>query len=148
MKEHLIVVPGQPKGKGRPRFTTASGYPRTYTPPVTQRYEEHIKACFLEQVTDPVDKALVQTVHVIAFYQIPSSETKRRKQLMREGKIRPTVKPDLDNVVKVVLDALNGVAFEDDKQIVHINSSKFYSDTPKLSILLVENEDMMEGDQR
>lgn len=141
MKEHLIVVPGQPKGKGRPRFTTANGYHRTFTPPETQRYEELIRTCFYEQVTEPVHKERVYSVHVVAVFKIPESASKKTKEHMKNGEIRATVKPDLDNVLKIVLDALNGVAFVDDRQIVHLWASKYYGEQPKLLVQIVEEDE-------
>ena len=141
MKAYQFIVEGQPKGKGRPRFTTSGGYPRTYTPLETRRYEERIRECFFEQVKEPIEKDKIDTLQIIAFYQVPASESKKRKQLMIDGKLSPTVKPDLDNVIKVVLDALNGIAYNDDKQLLNIYASKFYGAKPMLMVQLSEIEE-------
>lgn len=138
MKTYQFVVEGQPKGKGRPRFTTSGGYPRTYTPNETRQYEELIRECFFEQVKEPVDRDKIDTIQILAYYQVPASESKKRKQLMIDGKIPPTVKPDLDNVIKVVLDALNGLAYNDDKQLLNIYASKFYGAKPMLAVQFSE----------
>lgn len=53
---------------------------------------------------------------------------------MEAGTVRPSRKPDVDNVLKAVLDALNGVAYKDDSRVVHVAASKFYSNDPKIVI--------------
>ncbi len=56
-----------------------------------------------------------------AYYRIPKSDSKNKRQLKLDGKIRPNKKPDVDNIIKAVLDALNGVAYTDDAAIVEAN---------------------------
>ena len=58
--------------------------------------------------------------------------------MMIEGVRRPTKKPDIDNVEKIILDALNGIAYDDDKQVVEEASSKLYSDVPRVEIEVYE----------
>lgn len=53
---------------------------------------------------------------------------------MNMGKIFPTKKPDIDNVIKVIADALNGVAYDDDKQIIDVSARKVYSETPRVDV--------------
>ena len=73
---------------------------------------------------------------VIAYIRIPKSATKVTKSKMLSGEIRPTVKPDWDNIGKLVADALNGVAYDDDKCIVDAQVKKIYSDHPRTDIIL------------
>ena len=73
---------------------------------------------------------------VIAYYPIPQSTSKKRRKEMLEHRIRPTVKPDLDNVAKLIFDALNGVAWYDDNAIVDTQVRKFYSDTPRVEVFI------------
>lgn len=118
-----ITIPGKPRGKGRPRFTQMG---RVYTDDATAAYENLVKMAWLKE--HPVRFDGPVSVCVVANYQIPASTPKKLQAQMRVGDIVPTVKPDLDNVVKAVLDGLNGVAFLDDKQIVKLTANKQYSD--------------------
>ena len=77
---------------------------------------------------------------------IPKSETKKNKVLMLARKVFPTKKPDLDNMAKAVLDALNGVAYKDDCQIVTMLSKKNYAEVPYVKVILDE-EKPKEGDK-
>ena len=79
-------------------------------------------------------------MRIIAYMRIPNSTSKKKKNLMRRGMIRPTKKPDIDNIFKVVADALNGVAYPDDKSIVDCQVRKFYSDRPRLMVIVRDNE--------
>ena len=60
------------------------------------------------------------------------------KEQMLENKISPTKKPDIDNVVKIVLDAMNKFAFKDDTQITKIEVEKLYADSEKLCVKIEE----------
>jgi Holliday junction resolvase RusA-like endonuclease len=78
--------------------------------------------------------AIVLTV----YQQIPKSVSKKKKQEMLDGKIRPTKKPDIDNILKSVLDSLNQVAFHDDTQIVSVEVVKWYDETPRMVVKIFE----------
>lgn len=69
------------------------------------------------------------TVAVDAYFKIPKSYTKGKRLACEHNINRPDKKPDIDNVLKVVLDALNGVAYEDDKQVVEVRCRKWYSNS-------------------
>ena len=77
-------------------------------------------------------------LEVIAYVKIPKSATKARRAKMLSGKIRPTTKPDWDNLGKLVSDALNGVAYDDDKRVVDARVRKFYSDRPRTQVTISE----------
>jgi Holliday junction resolvase RusA-like endonuclease len=124
-------VPGEPRGKGRPRFSAG----HTYTDSETRAYENKIIAYYRQSFGGfrwP-DTAYIR-VKVIAHYPIPKRTTKVALAAMHTGTIRPSRKPDIDNVLKVVLDALNGVAYKDDSRVVCVEAEKIYSLTPKLVI--------------
>jgi Holliday junction resolvase RusA-like endonuclease len=74
------------------------------------------------------------TIDIDAYFEIPKSASKKNKQLMNNGGIRPTKKPDLDNIMKIVCDALNKVAYADDSQIVSAIVKKFYDEMPRVEI--------------
>lgn len=129
-------LPGAPKGKGRPRFVRATG--RTYSPADTVSYENAIKfAAHQAMGARPlIDKAV--ELRVTAVFPIPASWPKRKWADAVAGVISPTVKPDCDNVIKSVADALNGVVWHDDKQIVRATIWKKYGEKPELLIYVDE----------
>lgn len=129
-----FVIPGEPFGKGRPRFSNAGAYMRTYTPAKTANYENLVKLSFMEQsgVRFPEDAML--DVRIFAYYAIPKSASKKKRQAMLERKIRPTKKPDFDNIGKIVCDSLNQVAYKDDSQIVDAMVRKFYDEAPRVVV--------------
>ena len=81
-------------------------------------------------------------VRILAFYGIPKSKSKKVKALMLEGKIRPTKKPDMDNVVKIIADSLNQVAYRDDTQIVDCQCRKFYAEQPRVEVKIRQIEEV------
>jgi Holliday junction resolvase RusA-like endonuclease len=131
-------IPGQPEGKGRPRFSVRNGRPSTRTPDATVVYENYVRVMYQNSggARFPDDAAL--SMDVLAFYQIPKSASQKKKNDMQSEKILPTKKPDLDNVLKVIADSLNGMAYRDDSQIVDCRIRKFYSDIPRVYVEISE----------
>ena len=130
-------IPGEPQGKGRPRFSCVGGRVRTYTPEKTATYEELVKKEYKRQCNQHFsDRRLI--MRVWAFYSIPKNTSKKKRADMLEGKIRPSKKPDLDNVLKVIADSLNKVAYDDDKQIVEAYITKFYDAEPHVCVMIEE----------
>ena len=130
-----FVIPGEPKGKGRPRMSTKTG--RAYTPNETLSYENLVR--WIYQNTEGAQKIDDEIeARIVCMYQIPKSMTKKNRQLIEEGKLHPTKKPDLDNVAKIILDSLNNIAFHDDSQIVKLTVEKHYSDNPRVEVCLYE----------
>jgi len=131
-----FVVPGEPKGKGRPRF----GKGRTYTPEETVRYEALVRECFGEQCgyEMPFAEETPVIVNIWAAYGIPESYSKKKAAAARERKIFPTKKPDCDNIIKIICDALNGLAYVDDRQIVSVSCRKVYADEPYVGVYINE----------
>ena len=133
-----ITLLGPPRGKGRPRFSTRSGTPRTFTDAQTASYEACLKheARIAMAGRPPLEGPLRLKVHV--ELPIPASKPKKWQAQAAAGLIRPTTRSsaDLDNIIKSV-DALNQVVWVDDSQVVSILAAKFYSARPQL-VLLVE----------
>ena len=75
-------------------------------------------------------------VRIIAYYAVPRSASKKKRQEMLDGAIRPTKKPDLDNVCKIVCDSLNGIAYHDDAAIVDCQVRKFYTENPRVDVII------------
>lgn len=131
-----VCIYGEPQGKGRPRFSTVCGHVKTRTPDQTVLYENLVKTEYRNQsgVRFPDDAML--DVRVFAYYTIPKSVSKKKRQAMLDHKVRPTKKPDFDNIGKVICDSLNGLAYRDDAQIVDAQVRKFYSDQPRVVVLI------------
>lgn len=119
-----FVVLGAPQGKARPRFSRKSG--TVYTPKKTANYEKKIAAEYQRNGGPCFPAGTYVRVHVKAVFPIPQSWSKVKRQEAANDLLRPDKKPDIDNILKVVLDALNGVAYEDDKQVVCISCQKVY----------------------
>ena len=121
-----FIVEGEPQGKARPRFSRRSG--TVYTPSKTAKYEEEIRCSFLAASGgEMISKGSYAVVILDAYFEIPKSYTKGKRLACEHNINRPDKKPDIDNVLKVVLDALNGVAYEDDKQVIEVICRKWYS---------------------
>lgn len=82
---------------------------------------------------------------ITAYYGIPKSASKRTRADMLSRYIRPAKKPDLDNVAKIVLDSLNGLAYKDDAAVVELVAEKYYSETPRVEVRLEEAWVLMEA---
>lgn len=124
MKEVEFVVYGRPKGKGRPRFTMDG---HAYTPQATKAYEKEIRQAFQAAGGTSFGSVPV-AVEIVAYYPVPKSARKADKEAMAAGLVVPMVKPDIDNVLKAVLDGVqgDGGAFHDDVQVVSVKATKKY----------------------
>lgn len=130
----VVVIPGKPHGKARPRF---SGYGRRpYTPEQTRQYEDLIRVCWKQQAGGWDVYGGAVGISIRACFPIPKSASQRRRDDMISGRIRPTVKPDGDNILKIVKDALNGLAYFDDKQVVEEYVAKVYDADPKVEFFI------------
>lgn len=135
VRRFSLTVPGEPKGKGRPRFARSSG--RAYTPEATVLYESDVKAAFYQKYPDQKISGPF-ALRIYAFLGIPKSASKKLHEEMKTGKVHPTKKPDLDNITKVVMDALNKVAFEDDVDCIDLTATKCFSEDPRLELDIYE----------
>lgn len=129
-------VPGKVVGKGRPRLNTYSGI--VYTPTKTKDYETLVEQYFLLKYPKfKVFEGRVK-VSIIAYFAIPKATKKSDINEMLDNNISPTKKPDIDNIVKVVLDSMNKFAFRDDNQITKLEVEKKYSIEDKIYIKIEE----------
>ncbi len=129
-------VPGKVIGKGRPRLNSYTG--AVYTPTRTKDYESLVEQYFLLKY--PRFKALEGRikVNIIAYFAIPKTTKKSDINEMLENNISPTKKPDIDNIVKVVLDSMNKFAFKDDNQITKLEVEKKYAQEDKVYVKIEE----------
>ena len=141
-----LEILGTPMGKQRPKFSTFNGFVKTYTPKETENYESKVvfeyKHLYGEMAFQHMDQL---KAHIVAYYEIPKGHYKLYKRTntieldpsgkdMLGGLIRPTKKPDTDNIAKICLDALNGIAYPDDSQIVELSVEKWYAKEPKVIV--------------
>ena len=129
-------VPGKVVGKGRPRLNTYTGI--VYTPTKTKDYETLVEQYFLLKY--PKLKMLEGRIKVsiVAYFSIPKNTKKSDINEMLDNNISPTKKPDIDNIVKAVLDSMNKFAFKDDNQITKLEVEKKYSLEDKIYIKIEE----------
>jgi Holliday junction resolvase RusA-like endonuclease len=118
-----IELAGEPKGKGRPRF--GKGF--TYTPAKTRSYETALRwaAQLAMRGRKPLEGPL--SLAVEALMPVPTSWSRKRQLMAVAGDIRPTTRPDFDNINKT-LDALNGIVWRDDAQVATWSGTKLYSE--------------------
>lgn len=133
----IFEISGEPMGKQRPKFSSADGFIRTYTPAKTINYEQWVKLCY-KQANGEYFGEVPLYILVDAYFEIPKSFSKKKRQEALTGQIRPTKKPDADNILKIICDSLNGMAYKDDKQIVWASVHKHYGEQPKVIVSINE----------
>ncbi len=133
-----FTVPGKPQGKARPRFDGRSG--RAYTPKNTRAYEETVRACFLRAYRSTRLSGEIEAV-ITAQFSVPKNVSKFKRAAMLDGRINPTMKPDADNIIKAILDALNGYAYRDDAAVTKVTAVKRYGNYPMVVVTLIGGEE-------
>ena len=131
-----FMVLGAPKGKERPRAAKLRDRTIVYTPKKTKDYEREIATADRTQCRGIFSGAVAIEIH--AYYEIPKSASRKRVLDMVSDRERPTKKPDGDNIAKAVCDALNGVAYKDDSQVVDLTVRKYYSKFPHVQVFISE----------
>lgn len=132
---------GEAVGKGRPRYSKRGEYVHTYTPKRTKAFEDAIRFEFMASNCEamPVyDRDATLKADVLVGVSIPQSYSKKKQALCRDRFIAPAKKPDIDNILKSIFDALNGYAFADDVQIVKVVAEKVYAEEPFVEVIIDE----------
>lgn len=124
-----FTVPGRPVGKARPRVTRWG----TYTPKRTKDYEDAVKQAYKSVYKDGPIKGPIR-IEITFYMYIPKNTSQVRTKAKIEDEILPTKRPDFDNMTKCITDALNGLAFEDDNQVVEAHIYKKFSDEPRAEV--------------
>ena len=134
-----FIVEGKPQGKARARTVRNkySGKVHSYPPEKTGNYEDLIRWKYTAAGGECYADKVLQ-VDIRAFYPIPKQFSKAKRKAALASEMYPTTKPDCDNIIKVVLDALNGVAYYDDKQVICVSCNKYYGETGYLHITIKE----------
>lgn len=139
MKAITFSVPGKPQGKARPRIVRQGGFSRSFTPEKTVLYENWIRSCYQREAGEyrfPDDSPL--ELAITAVFPVPKSYSRRKREGCLSGFIRPTGKPDCDNIAKSVADALNGVAYRDDSRVCRLVVVKRYGEIEGLRVTVRE----------
>lgn len=130
--EYRLTIPGEPVAKARPRV----GKFGTYTPEKTKNYETLVKELYFTRLGQTMLEGEL-TVEIKAYFGISKSASKKARDEMERGLRRPIKRPDIDNIIKSVTDALNGVAYADDSQIIEVKASKHYSSSPRVELKII-----------
>lgn len=135
----VYSVYGEPVGKGRPRFARRGNFVSTYSPQKTKTYEDEIR--LMAKAAMGASEALETPVTVAIYIRvgIPKSFSKQKRKDALENIERPTKKPDIDNIAKCFLDAMNGIVYLDDKQVVSLHITKEYAETPAVDVMVKED---------
>ena len=130
-----LVVMGEPVAAGRPRFSRRGGFVKAYDPKKSRKYKEEIKKQASKQLSkdyQPFSGAI--KVEICVYRKIQKSVSKKEYARRLSNEVRPTVKPDADNYIKIILDGLNGLVWLDDNQITDVSAHKYYSDKPRVEV--------------
>lgn len=127
-----LEIPGKPMGKQRPKFWNG----HAATPTKTVNYETLVKELYITNKLSMLEGAIMADIDI--YYDIPKSTSKKKKELMLKNEILPCKKPDIDNILKIIFDALNGIAYKDDSQIIQVRCAKLYSENPRVIVELEE----------
>lgn len=149
MAELKFTVMGEPCAQGRPRFSTLSGYVKAIDPAKSRNQKAFIKylATTAAKQQGWVYTYLPIHVEIIAYMGIPKSKSKKWRTAAIRGQERPTKKPDTDNIFKLVTDALSGVIYADDKQIVSCRVQKWYSEEPRTEVrIAIVTDEVIKND--
>ena len=122
----LEDIGGSSYRKDKRKGQTQSVQRLAFTPKDTVQYEKLVRECYQEQDGRYLEGSV--RALIIAYYKIPKSYSKKRVQAIRDGLEQPTKKPDADNIAKIILDSLNGIAYKDDSQIIELSVIKIYTE--------------------
>jgi Holliday junction resolvase RusA-like endonuclease len=128
-----FTVYGEPVAQGRPRATTIAGKVRMYDPAKSRDYKDYIRLAASQEAPEtPLEGALLLVVDI--YRPIPKSFSKKKTAQAEAGEIRPTTKPDVDNYIKTIKDALKNIMWRDDSQVVEVVARKWYSQKPRIEV--------------
>ena len=136
MIQIMFTVYGTPTPKGRPRFSTRGKFPVAYTPEKTKAYEFEVGMMALAAMggTKPLEGALEAFIYIT--YAVPESYSKKRLEACLSGLEKHTKRPDLDNVIKSVIDGMDKIVFDNDSQITSIHATKVYGEVAKAEVMV------------
>jgi len=134
-----FTVYGEPVAQARARATIIHGHIRMYDPKKSSSYKDYIKFVASEYAPSELIKGPLQ-MSVDIYRPIPKSFSKKKSALAESGTLRPITKPDVDNYIKAIKDALKNIIWKDDSQVVSLVVNKFYSEQPRIEVIINEME--------
>ena len=145
MREYRAVVLGEPVAQGRPRFSRQGGFVKAYDPAKSRDYKQYVRLVAAQDAPAvPVTGAVLLSLK--SYRAMPKSMSKAKREAALAGQLRPTTKPDVSNVLKGVEDALKGLWYADDSQIVGYGElGKWYSERPRIEVTMQEIEEVQHG---
>lgn len=129
-----FFVPGAPQGKGRAKVAARGKFAHAYSPEKTVAYESLIKSQYAAAYPDAELFIGEIDMSIKAWFEVPKSTSTKQKLRMLSGCINPAKKPDADNIAKVICDALNGIAYRDDTQVINLHIRKRYAEKPGVDV--------------
>ena len=134
-----FMVEGNPVGKGRPRFAKRGKFVSTYTPTKTRDYESIIKDAAKQAMGNSAPLETPVTVAIYITVPIPTSYSKKRSEACLKGLEKPIKKPDIDNIAKCFLDAMNEIVYMDDTQVLTLHVTKVYGTVGMVEVMVKED---------
>ena len=140
MSTYTAIVLGDPVAQGRPRFSRQGGFVKAYDPAKSRDYKSYVRMIAAQHTPEsPVEGAIEFSLRI--YRAIPKGMPKYKREAAKDGRLRPVIKPDVSNVLKGVEDALKGVWYKDDSQIVGYRVlGKWYDERPRIEIMMRELE--------
>ncbi len=127
-----FTIEGSPMGKERPKFARRGKFTKTYTPKKTREYEDKVKIEYNKSFRGVSFGNKPIVVNIVGIFSVPKSTSKKKtKELIGQPFDK---KPDSDNMGKIVLDPLNNLAFDDDKQVTDLEVIKRYGYNPRVEV--------------
>ncbi len=133
-----FTVMGEAVGKGRPKFARRGNFVTAYTPAKTKDYEALVQEAATKAMRGVAPCSGSIQVNMQIYVEPPKSWSKIKRNSALLGDIKPSTKPDIDNVIKGVFDAMNGIVFLDDKQICSLSVAKAYNETARVEVRVYE----------
>lgn len=140
MKEVNIFVPGPVMGKMRARTVRNGNFTRTFTPQKNVIYENFVKEIFLDSGGERFPDETPLEMIITAYFEVPRSYSKKKTAAALKNEMWPVKKPDADNIAKIICDALNGIAYRDDTQIISLKVLKIYDKGSGVQVNIKELE--------
>lgn len=139
-----FTIVGEPIPKGRPKFSRNGNYVKTYTPEKTVNYENLVKYSFWKKYPNfkPYTSKTALRIKIVLKFVPVKSVSKKMRERMIAGEVKPTKKPDIDNCIKSILDGLHDVLYVDDNCVAEVEAVKEYAESPEA---VVEIEEISEG---
>lgn len=130
-----FTIPGDVQAQQRPKFSRFGQHVSVRDPKESKDYKAFVRLVAAEHapgdlITEPIE------LKINVYRKIPKSFSKKKHNEAIEGVLRPTTKPDIDNLVKGIKDGLSKVIWHDDSQVISLVANKYYSDNPRADVII------------